>query len=228
MRDWRDLLYYRKECVKTTWKLRIAVVAVVILTAVATHGFLASYIGWSLVCTQDLTPSDAILVENFDPDYLLFERAAALEKAGLAPRILVPVQVLPDLEVANLVSTGVAEVMARQARIAIWDVIPIREIEPISLNAASQIGEHLVREHIRSLIVVAPGFRSRRSALVYGAVLGRLGVQVRCEPVIRRGAPDRWRATWHGVQTVVQEYFKLQYYRFYVLPFYVVNNGGRT
>jgi len=29
------------------------------------------------VCTEEMRPSDVILVENFDPHYLVFERAAA-------------------------------------------------------------------------------------------------------------------------------------------------------
>jgi len=171
------------------------------------------------VCAPDVAPSDVILVENFDPDYLLFERAAELEKAGLARRILVPVEASPDPEVPNLVSKGIAEVMARQARIAVWDVIPIPTIEPIALNAAFRIRDRLTRDRVTSLIVVTPGFRSRRSALVYRAVLGERGMQVRCDPVIARATPERWMDTWHGVQGAAEEFLKLQYYRFYVMPF---------
>src|SRR5437773_2198069 len=114
MPGWLRHFYYRKECVKTTWKLRIGILTLVILAGLSTRGFWIGQIGRSLVCTNNLAPSDVILIENFDPDYLLFERAEALQKGGFAPRILVPVQASRDAAVPNLVSMGIVEVMARR------------------------------------------------------------------------------------------------------------------
>jgi hypothetical protein len=205
----------------------MAALVVVILTGVLTRGMWVSQIGRSLVCVDDLAPSDMILVENFDPNYLLFERAAALEMGGLAPTALVPVESSRDPGVANPVSRGVAELMARQARLRDWEIILLREAEPISLNAAAQIRERLTGEHVKSLIVVASGFRSRRSSLVYRAVLGDAGIQVHCVPVFGRKTIERWADTWHGVQEVATEFLKLQYYRFYVLPFVLLPTDGR-
>jgi len=219
MGTWRRHFFYTRESIRTTWKFRIGMLIVVIFIGALTSGLWIGQIGRSLVCAPDLAPSDVILVENFDPSYILFERAAALQKAGLAPRILVPVQASPDPAVANPVSKGIAEVMARQARIGAWAMIPIREIEPISLNAAFQIRDHLAREHVKSLVVVTRGFRSRRSSLVYRALLDDGGTQVRCDPMFGRTTPERWTDSWHGIQEVVEEFLKLQYYRFYVIPF---------
>jgi hypothetical protein len=42
---------------------------------------------------------------------------------------------------------------------------------------------------------------------------------VYCAPVFGRTTPERWTATWHGIQDVSEEFLKLQYYRFYVIPF---------
>jgi len=42
---------------------------------------------------------------------------------------------------------------------------------------------------------------------------------VRCEPVNGAGPVEHWTASWHEIQTVVEELLKLQYYRFYVMPF---------
>src|SRR5512132_4085773 len=111
MREWRRHFFHTKESTKTTWKLRVAALVIVILAGVLIRGILVSYVGRSLVCAANLAPSDAILVETFDPNYILFERAAALETAGVAPRILVPVEASRDPEVANPVSKGVIEVM---------------------------------------------------------------------------------------------------------------------
>jgi hypothetical protein len=226
MRNWRRHFFYTGESLKTTWQLRVAALVVVLLTGVFTRGFWVPQIGGSLVCRADLAPSDLILIENFDPNYLLFERAAALQKAGLAGRALIPVQRSRDPEVANLVSQGIAELMARHARLSGWDIIPIGEAEPISLNAASQIRNHLAREHVKSLIVVTPAFRSRRSSLVYRATLADLGTRVYCSPVFGRTTPQGWVETWHGIQEVTEQFLKLQYYRVYVLPFLFRNGRG--
>lgn len=167
----------------------------------------------------DAVPSDALLLENFDPNYLVFEHAETLERRGLASWALVPVETSTDPQAPNAMSKDVAELMARRARVRSMRIIPIQHVEPISFNAALQILDYLRSQQIRSVIVVAPGFRSRRSQLVYGSVFGTAGIQVRCEPVFGRTTPEQWAGTWHGIQEVAQEFAKLQYYRVYVLPF---------
>jgi hypothetical protein len=218
MRDWRRHLLHTRPCVKTTWKLRLGMLLVLILAVTLTQQFWIVQIGHSLVCAQEVAPSDVILIENFDPNYVVFERAAALERAGLAPRTLVPVQASRDPGVPNPIFKGIAEVMARQARLTTWEAVPIQEIEPISLNAAGQVRRRLEEEHVRSLILVTSAVRSRRSSLIYRAVLDDTDMQFRCDPVVGATRPEAWTATWHGVQEVVLEFLKLQYYRFYVLP----------
>ena len=98
--------------------------------------------------------------------------------------------------------------------------IPVREREPIAFGVAHQVRSFLVQNRIRSVILVSPGFRSRRSFLVHKAVLGEIGITVGCVPVFGELAtPQTWARTWHGTQTVVEQFAKLQYYRFYILPF---------
>src|SRR5262245_17133469 len=169
MGTWQRYFFRRKESLRTTWTFRVGVVLIALLAAVVTRGFWADQIAQSLVCSRDPAPSDVIVLENFDPRYVLFERAEELERAGLAPRVLVPVQASPDEAVANAIFAGIAGVMARYARIKVWDVLPVREVEPISLNAAVQVRDRLARDGVKSLILVTPGFRSRRSMLVYHA-----------------------------------------------------------
>src|SRR5262249_30224825 len=97
------------------------------------------------------------------------------------------------------------------------------------LNAAVQIRDRLAREPVKSLIVVTSGFRSRRSSLIYRAVLHDTGVQLRCDPVFGRATPESWTATWHGMQEITEEFLKLQYYRFCVLPFFSLRSSyGRA
>src|SRR5437867_5549222 len=127
---------------RRSWKLALGLLAVILATTL-TSRFWTAQVARSLTCAESLAPSDAMLVENFDPNYLLFERAAALEKDGLAPLTLVPVETSREVNVANPVSIGIADVMARQARLRRWRPILISITEPISLNAALQIRRRL-------------------------------------------------------------------------------------
>src|SRR5438045_9732358 len=113
MGRWPRHLFQKKESIKTTWKLRLAIVLLPLLVIPLTRSFWSTSIGQSLTCTENIGRSDIILVENIDPDCLLFERAATVRHAGLASRVLVPVQVSHDSARANSVSFGVADVMAR-------------------------------------------------------------------------------------------------------------------
>jgi len=216
---WTRHLVCRANHTRPTWKLRLGLLTLVIVALWLTSGWWTLAIARSLVCDASLAPSDAILVENFDPDYLLFERATRLRRAGLAARVLVPIRTVPGTQAPKDVDLGIAEVMARISRIGAIEVIPIREVEPITLNAARDVQRFLEREHIRSVIVVTPLFRSRRSALVYAATLGSVGLAVHCESVQASRGVNDWTLSWHGIQEVVGQWLKLQYYRVYVLPF---------
>ena len=85
-RRWTRHFLYRTEHTRTTWKFRFAIVALVVIAVWLTRGWWSVTIARSLVCDRNGAPSDAILVENFDPDYLVFERAARLRRAGFAAR----------------------------------------------------------------------------------------------------------------------------------------------
>lgn len=216
---WTHHVVYRSEHLRTTWKFRFAVVAAAAAVAWFTAGWWTVALGRSLICERTVASSDAILLENFDPDYVLFERATALRRSGIAPRVLVPVRVGPDGQ-PNAVDLGIAEVMAGIAHLGDMQIVPIRETEPISLNVAHQILRVLQREDIRSVVVVSPYFRSRRSALVYRATLGPAGIAVGCDHVQGTVGVDTWTDSLHGIQAVVEQWVKLQYYRLYVLPFH--------
>jgi hypothetical protein len=216
---WTRHLYYRTERTRTTWKLRLGVLVLVLGGVWLTSGWWTVAVGRSLVCESALAPSDAILVENLDQDYLLFERAEELRRLGLAKRVLVTVWSHPATREPKGVELGTTEVMARIARLGEFEVVPIVQDEPITLNAARDVRRYAEERGIRSLIVATSLFRSRRTELVYDAALRQRGIAVRCEPVQGLDNPANWTRTWHGVQKVVEQWFKLQYYRFYVLPF---------
>ncbi|BCS36059.1 hypothetical protein TBR22_A52960 [Luteitalea sp. TBR-22] len=224
---WKRHLLKRDTRTRTTWLLRAGLLLALFAALRVTAPLWVRAIGESLVCSPGPRQGDAILVENFDPEYLLFERARDLKRSGVASRVLVPVRVDPGTTRLNSVSTGIADVMARISAIGPIELVPIREVEPISLNAAKDIRRYLDRERIRSVVLVTPLFRSRRSALVYGAVMARSGITVHCDVDDQRASVAHWSDTWHGVQNVLEQWVKLQYYRFRVMPFLCCPEDGR-
>ena len=217
---WKRHLVYRAEHTRTTWKLRLGVLTFLLVAFWLTRGYWTAAIARSLVCEAAIAPSDAILLESFESSYLIFERASELRRAGLAARVLVQTSTDPGAQEPNDLAIARVQLMAKIARIDEIEIVPTREVEPIMLNAIRDIQRFLEREHIRSVIVVTPLFRSRRSELVYAATLGRVGITVHCEPVQGSPGVSNWTQSWHGIQNVVEQWLKLQYYRFYVLPLY--------
>ena len=217
--QWTRHFVHRRERLRTTWKFRIALVVLAGSALTLTSEWWTVAIGRSLVCERDIAPADGILLENFDPEYLLFERAKDLRGRGIAPTVFVPVRAGANRQPEG-VALGITQMMAGLAHLGEMEIIPVREVEPISLNVARDIQRFLREKDVHSVIVVSPLFRSRRSALVYEAMLGRSGIAVRCEHVQGKTGVDSWTATWHGIQGVTEQWLKLQYYRLYVLPFY--------
>lgn len=216
---WTRHFFYRRESLRTTWIFRLALTAALLLIIGLFVIYRVPRIGETLVCENQLQPSEALLLENFDSSYLVFERARELYVAGAASRVFVPVPEGANPGEPNMVSAGIADVMVRAARLPeAPQLVPIQEVEPISLNAAYQIRTVLQKEQVRSVIVVAPAFRSARSSLIYSRVFGAVGIATSCAPVFGRTTPNNWTTTWHGVQEVAEQYGKLQYYRFWVLP----------
>ncbi len=213
---WRGYFVYRSTCLRTTWTLRF-LLALALLLLVLTKAAWTPAIAASLVCRERMEPSQALVLENFDPDYLVFERAAALYRSGVAPRIVVPVRAAAGSGRPSAIAQGTAELRGGVARLPSMELLPIQELEPITLNAARQLRDFLMKERMTSVTVVSPALRSRRSSLVYSSVLVPAGIAVRCVPVSETDAPRNWTATWHGIQDVGLQFVKLQYYRFWIL-----------
>jgi hypothetical protein len=157
-------------------------------------------------------------VENLDTEYLLFERAERLLKAGMGRRVLVPVEAGQTTGEPQVVSRRIAGVLSELARLPDVEFVPVTMEEPISIGVARQLAAKFQAEGVQSVIVIASGFRSRRTYLIYDSVMSPLGMRVHCSPVfgVRRG-PENWTETWHGIQQVVEQFVKLQYYRLAVL-----------
>jgi hypothetical protein len=219
LQTWGNLFFRKRECLKTTWTFRIALVLLGTFLLLSTRNLWAPPFARTLTCQEHLASADAILIENLGQEYLLFERAADLHNAGYGSRVLVPTSSSADLEAPTLEKI-IDDVMIQIAHLKSVETVPVRlQFEPISLNIAYQIRDFLEAEHIRSVLLVTSGFRARRAALTYEALLGERGVTVFCVPVFGTTTPENWTRTWHGIQEVALQFLKLYYYRLYILPF---------
>jgi len=216
---WARYVVTRKEVVKTTWAFKATVIIALVLLCYLMEPVWAHAVGESLVCAQDgkVGRADAILVDDFDRDYLLYERARHLEEDGLSSTVIAPVSLFAGGSVSP-VSEAMVDVLARLARVKQVTKVPVSIVEPISLNAALDIRRFMKQNGITSVIVVTPAFRSARSMMIYRAVLEPAGVLTHCAAVFDQRNPDNWTRSWHGIQDVALQFVKLQYYRFYVLP----------
>ena len=139
------------------------------------------------------------------------------EQLSLGRPVAVRLVSAQDAGAAERVRRG-ASVMARMAHVQNVQIVPVHEIEPFTLNAAYQIRDFLARQDLRSVVVVAPAFRSRRASFVFGTVLKRAGVKVSCLPVfVGTHTVENWATSWHGIEVVGEQFIKLQFYRFYIL-----------
>ena len=175
-------------------------------------------IGDDLVCEPSTSTVSAIVIDNFDYDYWLFRMSANLQRTG-GMRVFVPLIAHENADLA-LAAHEVANAFARVAQLQAWEIIPVREREPISLNVAYQVRDFLKQRGIGSVTLVSNSFRSERSDLVYRSVLGGSGIRVSCLPVPDTLTPETWTHSWHGIQEVGLQFMKLQYYRFWAMPLY--------
>jgi hypothetical protein len=214
---WSRHFFHRKESLRATWKLRLAVVGLIV-PILLTRGIWTEWIAQGLVCDADIAPSDALLIENFDPDYLLFEHAETLRRSGVAPRVFAFVEKGRGPGGLNGISQGFTAILADAAHLPSAEFIPISATsEPITLNVAHQIRDYLTARHVKSIVLVTRNFRSRRSLLIYDSVLSKAGIRVGCAPVVGMETAENWTETNHGMADVVLQFIKLQYYRLWVL-----------
>jgi hypothetical protein len=114
----RRFFFHKTESVRTTWKFRLLLLLVLFVSLALARDLRILAAGRTLVCNASVQPSDAILIDNFELNYLVFERAEQLKSKGIATLVFVPIaasyesgQIQP-----SRVFTGIAEVMAGVAR----------------------------------------------------------------------------------------------------------------
>ena len=215
--SWTRHLVRRRYVWKTTWNLRIGILLLVAAILFPSRTHWLTWLGRSLVHDDVPMSSDAIVLENYDTNYLVFETAARLMRDGQSDLLLVPTPIFNNPSTPNEVSKGIVEVMTRVAWINNAELIPVEHLEPISLSVATQVSKVLQEQGVRSVIVVTPTFRSQRSFEVYRSVWAPLGIQVCCVAARGSRTPKNWWHSTHGIKMVFLEFIKLHYYRLFVL-----------
>lgn len=204
--------------VRRTWRGVFIAALVCIVAVYASRRVWLEAIGEGLVCESSKPTVNAIVIDNFDHDYWLFRASADLQRhSGMM--VFVPIPAYENGELA-LAANEIANAFARVARLSDWEIIPIRQQEPISLNTAYQVRDFLKKRGVSSVTLISYSFRSKRSNVVYRSVLGGSGIAVSCLPVPDTLTPETWTHSWHGIQEVGLQFMKLQYYRFWVVPFH--------
>jgi hypothetical protein len=200
---------------KRTWIAGLLIISALLGVFIASERIWSNYVGEFLACENSMLQADAILVENLDDDYLLFEKAAELIKEQKAKFAIVLVAGnARNLDKFEKVQKGFADVMINTSGLSDVELLPIEQNEPITLNAGIQVAKRIkIKNDIRSVLVIASGFRSKRTDLVYKLLLNRIGVTVSCLPVWGNRRPDNWTSSLHGIQDVLLQYIKLFYYQ---------------
>jgi hypothetical protein len=205
-------------------RLRSGVVLAFLLTAAIGVGGYLTRQTWlalaaeSLVCRPSEAPSDVIVVDFVENNYLLFQRAQHLQARHLASTVLVPIMVSENDQTGSSVAQGFVDVMCRVTHVSECTTFYAAVDEPISLNFALRTAAELQSRGVHSMLLVTSAFRSRRAATIYAEVLRPFGIAVHCQPVFSRATPANWTDTSHGIQDVVLQFGKLLYYRAIVMP----------
>jgi hypothetical protein len=199
-------------------RLWLAAAAVILAVGIfATREQWLRALGNSLVCEASVASGGAILIENVETSYLLFEHAQRLEAQGVSSLVLVPVLGYEGGDPSGSVPMGFVDVVCGVSRLKNCTTFGVSEREPISLNLARRCAEELRARGVASVILVTEGFRSRRAAEIYLHVLKPLGIKVYIQPVFGHRTPDNWFRSWHGIQETGLQFAKLWYYRMAVL-----------
>ncbi len=167
----------------------------------------------SLVCQESLGISDAVVIDNVNNNYLLFERAQNLQARGVAETVLIPIMTSETYGQPESVSLGIVQVLCQASRLRNCVTFWVPSSEPISLNIAKRSAEELQARGARSVIIITDGFRSRRSAEIYTHVFRPRGLTNYIQPVFGRQTPGNWFKSLHGLQDIGLQLIKLWYYR---------------
>lgn len=188
----------------------LVLTALAVALLVASRGLWLGAVGDLLVVSDSLQPADAIIVLAGNAP----ARAAHgmdLFRAGYAPRLIIsdePVRTHAlEITWSELHRLGVAPFAVPDTAI---------EILPISANTHEEAVRNrdiLLRDGLRSAILVTDPFHSRRALMTFAHVFEPAGLQVRSSPADDpAGDMKLWWQNEKKALAVLDEYLKLVYY----------------
>ena len=110
----------------------------------------------------------------------------------------------PDIVLQKLKNLGLKETESKVI------VVPIRH--PVTLKEAEVVLKDLSKENIKSVILLSPGFHTRRSYLVYQHVGIPLQIKIFPFASFTEYQLNNWWVQEHGVRDFTVELLKLGYY----------------
>jgi hypothetical protein len=148
----------------------------------------------------------------------LVARAAGMVSSGKARRMVVVLNRVPEDNPSVEIEAPCSVVQKAFGGLGLDDtsyrIIVTSFRHPVTLTSAKEVMEILAGEEVRKVILVSPGFHTRRSYLVYQS-LGE-PLQIRIYPHAsfdgHNHGLDKWWTQWHGVHDFVEQGIKLLYY----------------
>lgn len=100
---------------------------------------------------------------------------------------------------------------------SLYKKIPIEPEDPITLNLANQVAEHIKSKNYRKIIVLSESNHSQRTKLAFLKAFEKSGIEVISVPVEMGINKENWWRSDVGLSSTFSETIKLIYYWLFVL-----------
>jgi hypothetical protein len=148
----------------------------------------------------------------------LVARAAGMVSSGKARRMVVVLNRVPEDNPSVETEAPLSVVQKALGGLGLDDtscrIIVTSFRHPLTFTSAKEVMQVLAGEGVRNVILISPGFHTRRSYLVYQSIGEPL--QIRIYPYAsfdgHNHGLDKWWTQWHGVYDFIEQGIKLLYY----------------
>ncbi|MEI8139865.1 MAG: hypothetical protein WCI03_08360 [bacterium] len=222
-------MYWMKKSSKWIWG-GISFAGILLLFALGSCDKFLLKVGRYMAPVNDRMESaaDVVVLESSEHvDRHLLARAASMVSLGKARRMVVVLHQTASCEFLSADLKAPLSV-ARKALDGLGldetncRVIITSSHHPVTLTAATEAMKILAGEGVRSVILVSPGFHTRRSYLVYQSIGAPFRIKIYPHASFEgdNHGLDKWWIQYHGVCDFIEQGLKLVYYmaRGYIPP----------
>ena len=163
--------------------------------------------------------ADIVVLEGVDQiERDLVAKAAGMVSSGKARRMAVVLNRVPEDNPSVEIEAPLSVVQKALGGLGLDDtscrIIVTSFRHPVTLTSAKEVMEVLAGEGVRKVILVSPGFHTRRSYLVYQSLGETLHIRIYPHASFdgHNHGLDKWWTQWHGVHDFVEQSIKLVYY----------------